>query len=163
MNDTAIIDVLRTTAFFEGIDDEHLQRLAAITRVVEIPAGQELFHERDAAKEVYFLLSGSVAVVVCLPKIGCRELVDVGAGEMLALSPLVGRTRLLDSARTKKPTRALAIDGEQALGFCREYPEFGFEFMHRVAKGLANRLSATRLQFMELAGFHLPEVQLESD
>ena len=45
----------------------------------------------------------------------------------------------------------------------RDNPEFGFEFMHRVAMALAQRLSATRLQLLDMSGFQLPDVQIESD
>jgi CRP-like cAMP-binding protein len=163
VSDQTIEEQLAAASFFHDIPAEHLQRLAQITRRVEIPAHQEFFHERDKARDFFVIVSGKVSVVICLPKIGCRELLEVGAGDVMALSPLVGRARLLDSARTKEDTVALALDGEEVLEFCRKNPDFGFEFMHRVSQGLASRLSATRLQFMEMAGFHLPEVQLESD
>ena len=58
---------------------------------------------------------------------------------------------------------ALAINAEAAIALCREDPEFGFEFMHRVAMVLAERLTATRLQLLKHCGGQLPEVQIESD
>ena len=88
---------------------------------------------------------------------------QVGDGELVGWSPLVGRHRLSDTARTLTPVKALAIDGEQVIALCRDNPEFGFEFMHRVAMALAERLSATRLQLLDLSGFQLPDVQIESD
>ncbi len=163
MTDTEILESLRKADIFHDIGDEHLKHLAKIARFVEFPAHHEMFHERDPAKDVFVVVSGRVSLIICLPDVGCRELAKIGPGELIALSPLVGRTRLLDTARTIEATTALAIDGEKALTLCREDTEFGFEFMHRVANGLAKRLSDTRLQFLEMAGFHLPQVQLESD
>lgn len=163
MTDTEILESLRKADIFHDIGDEHLERLAKIARFVEFPAHHEMFHERDPATDVFVIVSGRVSLIICLPNVGCRELAKIGPGELVALSPVVGRTRLLDTARTIEATTALAFDGEKALALCREDKEFGFEFMHRVAGGLARRLSDTRMQFLEMAGFHLPQIQLESD
>jgi len=163
MSDTTIVESLRGVDFFHDIADEYLVKLAEIARPVEYPAHSEMFHEHDRAKDMYVIISGKVSLAICGPNVGCRQLMQVGAGELVGWSPLVGRPRLSDTAHTLKPTKALAIDGEQALALCREDPRFGFEFMHRVAIALAQRLSATRLKLLELSGLQLPDVQIESD
>jgi CRP-like cAMP-binding protein len=78
-------------------------------------------------------------------------------------SPLVGRTRLYDTARALTPVKALVFDGDALMEFCGKNPVFGFRFMHRVACTLAERLSGTRLQLLEMSGVHLPEFPIESD
>ena len=55
------------------------------------------------------------------------------------------------------------FDADELLALCREVPEFGFEFMHRVAMVLTQRLRATRLALMKKIGHQFPGVQLESD
>lgn len=59
--------------------------------------------------------------------------------------------------------KALEFDGEDLMQLCMSNPSFGFQFMHRAACTLAERLSGTRLQLLEVGGVHLPEFQLESD
>ena len=88
---------------------------------------------------------------------------EVGPGELIGWSPLVGRALLSDTARTLTPAVAVAIDGQRMLKLCAEDPQLGFDFMHRAAKTLASRLSATRLQLLEIGGPRFPKVQLESD
>ncbi len=156
-------DMLRNLEFFHGIADKHLQRVAAMAKVVEFPARHDIFLEHQPAKEVYFIISGNVSLVICTSRAGCRQLMEVGAGELVGWSPLVGRSRLSDTARTLAPTKAIAIDGEQILALCAEDPEFGFAFMKRAAETLASRLSAARIQLLELSGGQLPQVQIESD
>ena len=78
-------------------------------------------------------------------------------------SPLVGRPRLYDTARTVTDVTALALDGQKLMEFCAANPAFGFKFMHRIACVLAERLSATRLQLYEMSRLNLPKFQLESD
>lgn len=158
-----LISALRVVEFFEGFADEHLQRVAAISRQVEFPAHHTIFHEDERAKEVYVILSGRVSLVYCAPRVGCRQLMEVGPGELVGWSPLVGRARLSDSAQTLSPTTVIAMDGERILALCEENPRFGFEFMHRAAQTLASRVNATREQVFKLNGALLPEVQLESD
>ena len=55
------------------------------------------------------------------------------------------------------------FNGDDADGVLPQNPAFGFHFMHRVACTLADRLSGTRLQLLEMCGVHLPDVALESD
>lgn len=163
MSEPTTTQVLRDVAFFRDIAEEHLERLAKIGRPVEFAERSEVFHEFDKAEEVYVLLSGRVSLIICQPRVGCRQLMEVGDGDLIGWSPLVGRPRLYDTARTLTPTKAIALNGEQVLALCHDDPVFGFEFMRRVAITLAERLSATRLKLLEISGVHLPDVQPESD
>jgi CRP/FNR family transcriptional regulator, cyclic AMP receptor protein len=163
MSDQTILDALRGVAFFHDLADAQLERLAEIARLVEFPADSEMFHEYDTAKDVYVILSGKVSLVIFTPKFGWRQLAELGAGELIGWSPLVGREHLFDTAKALVPTKALAIDGEKLLALCKADPTFGCEFMHRAAKVLAQRLGATHSQLREITGFDLPSVPLESD
>lgn len=158
-----ILSPLRETEFFHGIAKEHLERVALISKIVEFPAHHDIFHENEFARDIYFVIRGRVSLAVCTPHAGCRQLMEVGPGELIGWSPLVGRPLLSDTARTLTPTVAVAIDGSRILKLCAEDPQFGFDFMHRVAHTMASRLSATRLQLLELGGQRLPRVQIESD
>jgi CRP-like cAMP-binding protein len=163
MNQLSILEALRDTEFFRDTTDEYLQHLAGIAYLVEFPAQTTIFREHESASDVYILISGKVELITCTPKVGCRTLTEVSAGELIGWSPLVGRTRLSDTARSMTPIKAISIKGDQLLAMCTEHPRFGFEFMHRAAQALAQRLHATRLQLLDMTGQRLPEVVLESD
>ena len=164
MTGASTVQSLRGVHLFHDIADDHLQRLADIARPVEFPEHSEIFHEHDRSKNVYVIISGRVSLAILDPGGGARELMQVGDGELVGWSPLVGRPRLSDTAKTLTPVTALVIDGDQALELCHNDPEFGCEFMHRVAMAVAERLAATRLKLMELGGHQqLPDVQIESD
>ncbi|REJ88508.1 MAG: Crp/Fnr family transcriptional regulator [Planctomycetota bacterium] len=163
MSNPTTLEALRRLEFFHDIAEDDLSRLAEIAREVEFPADSEMFHEYDTARDVFAVVSGKVSIAVFTPKFGWRQLVEVGDGELIGWSPLVGRDRLFDTARAITPTKALAFDGRKLLDLCRENPAFGFEFMHRAAKVLAQRLGATHSQLREITGVKLPSEQLESD
>jgi CRP/FNR family transcriptional regulator, cyclic AMP receptor protein len=163
MKTTCVVEALQSSAFFSGCADDHLKRLADICRLVEFPARSTVFEEYAPAREVYVILSGEISLAICEPADACKQIAVVHAGDLLGWSPLVGRARLYDTARTLTPVTALAFDGDALMKFCAANPVFGFQFMHRVASTLAERLSGTRLQLLEMSGVHLPEFPMESD
>ncbi len=163
MSEQTNLEALLATEFFHDIDADHVKRLAKIARPMEFPADSEVFHDYDTAKDMYVIISGRVSLILFAPKFGWRKLMEVGDGQLIGWSPLVGRDHLTDTALTLEPTKVLAIEGERVLALCKADPQFGFDFMHRAAKVMAQRVSALRSQLMEISGFELPAVQIESD
>ena len=71
---------------------------------------------------------------------------------MLGISPAVGQTRSTGTARTLAPTKAIELNAGQVLTLCEHNPRFGYEFMRQVAVAISQRLSATRLQLLDVFG-----------
>ena len=163
MSQTNLIEKLQTSKFFAGFADDHLKRLAAICQFEEFPARSTLFEEYEHAQKVYVIFSGEISLAICEPDEVCKQIAVVHPGDLMGWSPLVGRARLYDTARALSPVKALVFDGAALMDFCAKNPVFGFQFMQRVACTLAERLSGTRLQLLEISGVHLPEFPLESD
>lgn len=163
MSKQSLLEKLKNCDFFSGFDDDHLNRLADICELQDFPARSTVFEEYDRARKVYVILSGEISLAICEPKDSCKQIAVVRAGDLMGWSPLVGRSRLYDSAHSLTPVTALVFDGDRLMEFCVKNPVFGFRFMHRVACTLAERLSGTRLQMLELCGIHLAEFPIESD
>jgi CRP-like cAMP-binding protein len=167
MSGTETIDAsrLKNSMFFRQMPGKHLDQLAEICREVELPAQKTIFEEYDRAKDVYIILSGEVSLVICEPKDACRQISVVGEGDLVGWSPLVGRSRLTDTAVTLTPVKALVFEGKKLLDFCQQHPDFGFTFMQRAATELAKRLSGTRIQLLQMCGNRFPlfTVQPETD
>ena len=157
------LEKLRSSAFFQEFPPEYFEQLVDIGREIEIPARTTVFKEHDRAKDVYVILSGEISLAICDKEDSCRLIGTLHQGDLMGWSPLVGRARLYDTARTVTDVTALALDGQKLMEFCDANPDFGFKFMHRIACVLAERLSGTRLQLLEMSGVHLPKFQLESD
>jgi CRP/FNR family transcriptional regulator, cyclic AMP receptor protein len=60
------------------------------------------------------------------------------------------------SARALTDVRVVALDARAVLDLCDQDPRFGFQFMRRTAAAIAARLSATRLQLLDVYGHELP-------
>lgn len=156
-------DALRQMEFFRGFTDEHLERLAAISEEVEFQSHEKIFEEHDPAENVYLIVSGKVSLAICAPKIGCRQIMQASAGDLIGWSPLLGRPRLSDTAQTMAPTKAIVFSGTKLMTMCEEDHELGYQFMLRTARVLTERLGATRIQLLNAGAASLPEVHLESD
>jgi len=159
----SVVESLRKVEFLKNVSAENLKELASISREVEFGPRQTIFREHDTARDVYLIVQGKVSVVICDANVGCRQIGEVGPGELLGWSPLLDQPRLSAAARTIDHVQAIAVDGDQLLKLSRQAPELGFEIMHAVADVLSQRLTATRRQLLDIGGRQLPEVQIESD
>ena len=101
--------------------------------------------------------------MICEPKDTARQIAVVGEGDLVGWSPIVGRSRLSDTAVTLTPVQALVFDGQQLMDFCAANPSFGFEFMRLAASALASRLSGTRLQLLQMCGVNFPVFDLQPE
>jgi CRP-like cAMP-binding protein len=162
MADSHALALLRGHRFFEGIDDVHLGALGIMCRLASFPTHTRVFEEFDRAQEVYFIVEGQLALAIC-DMSGRRQITVIGPGDLLGWSPLIGRSRLFDTAETYSKVRALVFDGDELVAYCKSHPDFGYEFMRRAAVVLGERLSDTRAQLLKASGARLPEYALESD
>lgn len=163
MSDKTNVETLKQIAFFEGFPEQHLPKLVEISKEVEFPARETLFHEHDPAKNVHVIISGKVSLAVCAPKLGCRQIMEVSDGDLFGWSPLLGRPRVSDTATTMTVTKAVEFDGNDLLDLCEKDTDFGYHFMRRMTEVLADRLRATRRQLFDVGGRHLPKVFANTD
>ena len=156
MSDMELLPTLQEIEFLQGFADEHLRKLASLAEVVDLPKGHTVFREGDLAKEIYLITLGKVALEICAPGIGCRRIHTVGEGELLGWSPVLEQPRLSATARTLTEAQAVKFSGSQILTLCEHDPRFGYEFMRRAAGSLAKRLSAARMQMLDVYGSETP-------
>ena len=158
MYEAELRKALRECRFTSEIGDEHVEALAAVASWVKYPAGAVIFREGTRSSEIYLIIDGSVSLEICAPGSGCRRILTVGKGELLGWSPVLEQAPLTATARAIVDTAAVQINAEQVLTLCEHDPRFGYEFMRRAAVALARRLSATRLQLLDVYGTVMPPV-----
>jgi CRP/FNR family transcriptional regulator, cyclic AMP receptor protein len=155
MDREAMIETLREVRFLHDIDNEHLLRIADVTRMCDVEPGRILFREGDAPHDVFLVVSGSVALDINVPG-GSRRIMEVGPGEILGWSALLEQTQMTATATAARPTKVAQINTGQLLSICRHNPRFGYELLRRTSLALASRLSATRLQLLDTFGSQMP-------
>ena len=145
-----ILAILRSATLLQGISDCHLQKLAASAVEQHYSAGTTLFQENAVHHTFYLVVEGSVALDIHIPRRGSRRVLSVGRGEILAWSAILGQGVMTTSAITTVPTSVIAWPAQKLLALCQADHEIGFLVMQRIAQALSRRLTATRLQLLDM-------------
>jgi CRP-like cAMP-binding protein len=69
---------------------------------------------------------------------------------LLGWTTILGGGRLTATARCQEATRAIELPGPELIALCEADPVVGYQLMKCVAQTLARRLTATRLQLLDL-------------
>lgn len=123
----AIVDILRKVPVWSTLADDSLEKLAAEFRVVEVAAGNTVFHEGDPGDSMYVIVEG-LARVHCgdrdVKKLGPREFF----GEMALFEdkPRVASVSAIDSLTLLRLHKETFLDLlhnriEVALGMLHEF------------------------------------------
>lgn len=78
---------------------------------------------------------------------------NVGPGEMLGWSSFVELRNYASTGVVVAPTQLVTIGGKQLRTICDRDPEFVYDFMHRIMRALAMRLTTT---WSQLANIYVP-------
>lgn len=161
MNMDQLIDTLREIRFLHDIGPMHLEQISKISRFKNFSAGNIVFRQGDIAQYVYLVASGNVSLEICAAGAGCKQILTLGPGELVGWSSVLEQSCYTARARALCPTRLVEINVAQLLTMCNHDPQFGYELIHRTALALAKRLSATRIQLLNVYGDQLPVVAQE--
>lgn len=104
-------DFLRQTPLFNGLEDDALERLVAMSTQIELAPGEYLMHEDDMGDSMYVIMEGTLQV---RKKAGETEVVlaERGAGEVIGEMSVLDQAPRVASVIALTPVRALQIDQE---------------------------------------------------
>jgi CRP-like cAMP-binding protein len=145
-----VYKTLRGLDLLRGISDANLRELSKLGKPVGFPEGTIIFRNHEPAVHCYVITDGRVSLEVCGSAVGCAQILTVSNGELLGWSPLLGLPFLTATAKTNTPTKAIQFSGQQIIDLCEQQPKFGYQFMRCTALALASRLTATRLQLLDM-------------
>jgi CRP/FNR family transcriptional regulator, cyclic AMP receptor protein len=139
--------------FAVGMEEAQLRRVAdCIKEVAEFPADQVIFRSGGVARSLYLIRRGDVALEVVAPGGGTRIVSTLHGGDALGWSWMFPPYRWAFDARAMAPTEAIVIDGEKLRQCAAADHELGYQVVWRVAREMADRLQATRLQLLDVYG-----------
>jgi CRP-like cAMP-binding protein len=161
VNKDDLVDTLREIRFLHDMGPMHLEQIASIARVRDYNHGDVVFRQGDPAQHLFLVVHGTVSLEICAAGIGCKQILTLGAGEVLGWSSALEQLCYTARARAIDVTRLVEINDAQFLTICERDPQFGYEMMRRIALALAKRLSATRMQLLDVYGASLPIVPNE--
>jgi CRP/FNR family cyclic AMP-dependent transcriptional regulator len=137
--------------FLKGIAKDALARIATLTTEVNFTAGQTLCHEGARAHLFFLLTHGDVALTVDTPR-GPLVVETLDDGDVIGWSWAVAPHRWRFTARARSMVRAFAIDGDRLRALLDADPALGYLLFSRLMGVVAERLSATRMQLIDVYG-----------
>ncbi|MGB3714255.1 MAG: cyclic nucleotide-binding domain-containing protein [Candidatus Promineifilaceae bacterium] len=151
MESQDLTNILRQNPWFQSLDPHHFQKMVDIASEVSWAEGQIIFGEGEPGDQLYLVTEGRVALEIYVPDRGRRTILTIGPDEVFgwsAVTPFV-RTRMAN-ARAVAPTKAIAFDSPALSQACEEDHELGYYVYRRLTNIIAGRLSATRLQLIDM-------------
>ncbi len=153
----AIIDELRSSELFEGLETNQLEKVAPLCRGFSYKQGELIFREGDKAEELYLLTSGRVCLEMELRLLPDRPAIPtclevVSKGDCFGWSALVEPYTYTLSARCLSNCTVLAIKGEILRKAMAEDPVLGYKIMTKLSEVIALRLAHTRLRLVSGLG-----------
>lgn len=144
--------ILSEHPFFQGIDRKYLSLLAGCASNVVFHPNEYLMREGEPANHFYIIRQGRISIEIAAPGQGTIPLQTVGEGEILGWSWIVPPYRWHFDGRAIEQTRAIALDAVCLRGKCEADHDLGYDLLKRFAIVMAQRMSATRLQLLDLYG-----------
>lgn len=129
-----------------------LKRLADVSEIHKFAKDEPIFREGQAHTRIYWVHSGRVRLEMTLPSRLPTALLTVGAGEVLAWSAFLGTKQMTASGIAATETVLLGFEAESLRALCESNHEIGYRFTLHLCQGLSRRLTATRLQLLDLFG-----------
>jgi CRP-like cAMP-binding protein len=153
-----IVERLGQIPWFQEASPEHTRKIAEISCLRPVKAGEVLFREGDQADCVFIVLEGRIGLDIFVPHRGKIRFYTAERWEVFgwsSVSPTVhqrtaGATAVTDGLVT-------CINAEKLRNACDEDHELGYLVMRRLANVVAGRLLVTRLQLLDM--FANPEAQ----
>lgn len=149
-------DTLRESCLFAEVGERELERLARLAAEVHFERGTVIFSEDDAAEALYLLREGWVDVVNRSGPQGQHQqlVTTLAPGDIFGWSAVVEPYRYTASVVCASPVTAIRLAGSELLALFDDDPRLGCLVFRQICRVISERLRATRLQMMSLAGIH---------
>ena len=136
--------------FFKDLDKKYITLVTGCASNVRFDGGKFIFREGEEAHQFYLIRQGKVAIEIFTPDRGHIVIETLDEGNILGWSWLIPPYQWHFDARALEATRAIALDGKCLRKKCEEDHDFGYEFLKRFADIMEQRLSASRIQLLDL-------------
>ena len=162
----ALIDTLKDSKFFNGLETGYLGKLANLCRGSSYREGEKIVKEGDKATELYLLTNGKVVLEMEVRPVSDRPAIPtavevVNKNDIFGWSAVVEPSVYKFSARCMTNCTVLSIKGDMLRKVMADDAGLGFELMKRIAQLISLRLTYTRLRLTNGMGLALHDRELE--
>jgi CRP/FNR family transcriptional regulator, cyclic AMP receptor protein len=135
--------------FIRGMPQHLVDRLAAVARYEDVPAGFRFFEEGGRADRFWLIQAGRVTLDMHVPGRGSAIVESLGRGTVLGWSWLFPPYAWRFGAVAVEPVRAIVLDARMVRVLCATDPVLGYELTRRFAAVMLDRLQSTRLRLLD--------------
>ena len=136
-----VVEELQQIPWFQELKPQHVRKIAAITDVRDVKAGEVLFREGDKEDFVYIVLDGRVALDMFVPHRGKVRFYTAEPWEIFGWSSVTPTVRQRTAGATAViDSRVARIDAQRLRQACDEDHDLGYQVMRRLANVVAGRL-----------------------
>ena len=144
------VDLLKQFAFFKGLSEEQIKKLADIGTEESYKAGIQIYEKGDPAKNFYLLEEGKIVLAMesymGTSKPPMQVTVDiVTKGDAMGWSAVVEPYMYTLGARCIDDSKAISLNAEKLRELLNKDNTLGFKFMQATAKVVATRLTHTEI------------------
>ncbi len=150
MTDQGPLATLASHAFLSGLSERHRMLLASGVRPFSAAPKEILARERETAKTLYLIQSGHVSLNLSVPGRGLVRFQTVGPDEIVGWSWLVPPHKWQFNCDAIDEVKGLAFDAVWLRERCDQDHELGYQLLKQLVSVIANRLTATRVQLLDI-------------
>ena len=142
--------LLETTWFAAHLTLPARQRLAALGRLAEFPAGAVVLREGEPCEALGVVVDGLVAIRLRLPGGDDRTILTIHAGDVYGWSAVLPQAIATSTVVAVQPTRAVTFERDDLRQALASDCDLAAAVYARLLASVARRLSATRFQLLDL-------------
>jgi CRP/FNR family transcriptional regulator, cyclic AMP receptor protein len=150
MEGTSVSALLGRTWFGADMPEETRARLAELATFVDIPQGAHVVQEGLPCQELGIVVSGRIALRMALPGGEDRTILTVDTGDVFGWSAVLQPPVATSTGIAVVPSRAILIDGERLRTAMGVDCDLAAAVYRRLLVSVSRRLSATRVQLLDL-------------
>jgi CRP-like cAMP-binding protein len=142
------VALLSDLSFAKGLPPRALEALATMATLETVAAWEVLFREGSHCHDLFLVQSGYFTLDTNIPSQGHVTILNVGPGELLAWSSLLGEGSMTATATAVEESRIIILPGDKLRTLCQVDHDFGYNLMRHLAIALSKRLLATRVHLL---------------
>jgi CRP-like cAMP-binding protein len=143
---------LKEHPFLAGMDEAHFDLMVGCASNVKFDPGEYVCREGQEADQFYFVRHGRLALELMTHDRGPMSIQTINEGDVLGWSWLFPPYVWHFDCRATELTRAIAMDATCLREKCEQDHNLGYELMKRFSHVMVQRLTATRLQLLDVYG-----------
>ncbi len=137
-------------SFLAAMSPRVQEKLLALGQTFHFKREETIFQEGSPSLYMFIVKTGRVSVDIHIPSKGRRCILTAGTGEVVSWSALVQPCVHHASARALEETELLGLPGDVLGAVCEEDHQIGYELYRALAEIVSTRLTATRLQMLDV-------------